>query len=131
MEFKDVIKYISICDNKTRLTQIFEMAKKKEKLLNDAWLFEKETEILLLGQVKSFNQEFIEEKIKVVEEDCELRLDEIYYEFQLWLKVKQGPSVKCPSRKDLKICMTKLHGDKVSPTNKNVWKNIAIINPSE
>ena len=42
--------------------------------------------------------QFINEKI-VELDDCEtqLRLDEIYYEYQLWFKQTKGQGVKCPS----------------------------------
>ena len=70
--------------------------------------------------------QFINEKIIELESDNELRLDEIYYEYQNWFKQTKGTSVKCPSRKDVKANLTKKYGAKMNPSNKNSWIGLAI-----
>ena len=64
---------------------------------------------------------FIDEMIEFTENDCQTRLDELYYEFQLWHKKIYGEGIRCPSRKDLKLTMTKKYSDRSPSNNKNAW----------
>lgn len=71
--------------------------------------------------------QFINEKIiELDDSEAQLRLDEIYYEYQVWFKQTKGQGVKCPSRKDLKNNLTKKYGAKSVPNNKNAWIGLAI-----
>ena len=71
--------------------------------------------------------QFINEKIIELDDtEVQLRLDEIYYEYQMWFKQTKGQGVKCPSRKDLKSAFTKKFGKKGAPTDKNAWLGLGI-----
>ncbi len=71
--------------------------------------------------------QFINEKIVELDDsDTQLRLDEIYYEYQMWFKQTKGQGVKCPSRKELKANLTKKFGSKTVANNKNAWVGLQI-----
>jgi putative DNA primase/helicase len=71
--------------------------------------------------------QFINEKIiEVDDSEQELRLDEIYFEYQNWFKQTKGITAKCPSRKDVKTNLTKKYGAKSNPNNRNGWIGLAI-----
>jgi phage/plasmid-associated DNA primase len=132
MEFNDVIKFISECDCDFKLSEISNIATQKKKLLKDKSSFKDAIELLLTYESESDNfKQFFEEKIKVVEEHCELTLAEIYDSYQEWFKTNKSQGIKCPGRKDLKSNINKLYYGKQLVNNKNVWKNLAIIGPNE
>ena len=60
-----------------------------------------------------------------------LRLADIYFIFQEWIRQTRGHNTKVPSRQELTNNMNKHFGDKSSDNNKNVWCGIAIKNGSE
>lgn len=71
--------------------------------------------------------QFINENIiELDDSDKPLRLDEIYYEYQLWFKQTKGQGAKCPSRKELKSHLSKKFGAKCAANNKNAWIGLGI-----
>jgi P4 family phage/plasmid primase-like protien len=71
--------------------------------------------------------QFMNEKIVELDDsEVQLKLDEIYYEYQLWFKQTKGQGTKCPSRKDLKTNLSKKFGAKSVPNNRNAWLGLAI-----
>ena len=132
MDFKSVIKFLSECDDCDLLQKISDLSIQKKKLLKDKSSFKDAIELLLTYESESDNfKQFFEEKIKVVEEHCELTLAEIYDSYQEWFKTNKSQGIKCPGRKDLKSNINKLYYGKQLVKDKNIWKNLAIIDPKK
>ena len=77
--------------------------------------------------------QFISEKIITTDNSSSapLRLADIYFIFQEWIRQTRGPNTKVPSRQELTNNMNKQFGDRTSSDNKNVWSGISIKNGSE
>ena len=77
--------------------------------------------------------QFISEKIITTDNptSAPLRLADIYFIFQEWIRQTRGHNTKVPSRQELTNNMNKHFGDKSSSDNKNVWSGIAIKNGSD
>ena len=77
--------------------------------------------------------QFISEKIITTDSPSAtpLRLADIYFIFQEWIRQTRGHNTKVPSRTELTNNMNKHFGDKTSGDNKNVWSGIAIKNGSD
>ena len=132
MDFKSVIKFLSECDDCDLLQKISDLSIKKKELICQTFLFNRDMEMVRDYETPSDNiKRFINEKIKVVEEPCELSIDEIYFEYKEWFKTNKLYIDKCLSRRELKSNMTKLYYGKQLVNNKNIWKNLVIIDPNE
>ena len=77
--------------------------------------------------------QFISEKIVTTDNPtaAPLRLTDIYFIFQEWIRQTRGHNTKVPSRQELTNNMNKQFGDKTSGDNKNVWSGIAIKSGSD
>ena len=73
--------------------------------------------------------QFFSEKI-IEDEDGDsqksIRLNDIYFLFQEWIRQTRGPSFKIPQPKELGDAMNKHYGTKVVAGNKNVWSGISL-----
>ena len=122
-KYREVLKLIKEIDDDIYMSKIADFAKRKQKYLYESFSLEIEID----NQIENDFERFIKEKIIETEEETTLRLDEIYYEYQLWFKNTHAIVLKCPSRKELKLNITKVFGDKtVSSTNKNAWNGLKI-----
>ena len=77
--------------------------------------------------------QFISEKIITTDSPSAtpLRLADIYFIFQEWIRQTRGHNTKVPSRSELTNNMNKQFGDRTFGDNKNVWSGIAIKNGSD
>ena len=77
--------------------------------------------------------QFISEKIITTDNSSSspLRLADIYFVFQEWIRQTRGHNTKVPSRQELTNNMNKQFGDRTSSDNKNVWSGISIKSGSE
>jgi nitrate/TMAO reductase-like tetraheme cytochrome c subunit len=72
-------------------------------------------------------QRFITNRIETTEDqEQELRLDEVFYEYQNWFKQEKGIMVKCPSRKRVRDELNAIFGKQINPNNKNGWMGLKI-----
>ena len=77
--------------------------------------------------------QFISEKIITTDNpsSAPVKLADLYFVFQEWIRQTRGHNTKCPSRPELATNMNKHFGENTSNNNKNLWNGISIKSGSE
>jgi len=122
-EVGQLLKDIHNYDDLDNLKKLIEL---KMKILRDEVFFKQELWGFMHPDPPVL-QQFIEAKIETTEDkEQELRLDEIFFEFQNWVKQEKGKNAKCPSRKRVKDELNATFGNQTNPNNRNSWIGIKI-----
>lgn len=125
-KLQEVGQLLKDIDNYDDLDNIKKLIELKMKVLRDNEFFKQQLWEFMHPDPPLL-QQFIEAKIETTEEDGqELRLDEIFFEFQNWVKQEKGVKAKCPTRKRVKDEINTRFGNQTNPNNRNSWLALKI-----